>query len=125
MAFVLDLSDSYRWPVAVDVPEDGRHKTMKFDGEFARLPQDRINALYSAMQARLVAMQAGESTADLIDDREIAEEVLVGWSNILDADGEEVPYSEAIKAKLLNVPKVAASIVTAWGDSLQGAKRKN
>lgn len=125
MAFTLDLSDSYRWQVAVDVPEDGRHKTMKFDGEFKRLPQDRINALYAAMQARLVAMQAGESTADLIDDREIAEEVLVGWSNILDNDGEEVSYSEAVKAKLLNVPKVAASIVTAWGDSLQGAKRKN
>lgn len=125
MSFVLDLSDSYRWSVAVDVPEDGRHKVMKFDGEFRRLAQDRINELYAAMQARLVAMQAGESTADLIDDRDIADEVLIGWAGILDGDGEEVPYSEAIKAKLLNVPKVAASIVTAWGESLQGAKRKN
>lgn len=125
MSFVLDLSDSYRWPVAVDVPEDGRHKTMRFDGEFKRLPQDRINELYAAMQARLVAMQAGESTADLIDDREIADEVLMGWAGIIGGDGEEVPYSEAVKAKLLNVPKVAASIVTAWGESLQGAKRKN
>jgi hypothetical protein len=125
MSFTLDLSDSYRWPVAVDVPEDGRHKTMKFDGEFQRLPQDRINELYAAMQARLVAMQAGESTADLIDDREIADEVLIGWSGILDGDGDEVPYGQGVKTKLLNVPKVAASIVTAWGESLQGAKRKN
>lgn len=125
MSFVIDLSGSYRWPVAVDVPEDGRHKTMKFDGEFKRLPQDRINELYAAMQARLVAMQAGESTADLIDDKEIATEVLIGWSGILDGDGEEVPYSEAVKVKLLNVPLVAASIVTAWGEAVRGAKRKN
>lgn len=125
MSFVIDLSGSYRWPVAVDVPEDGRHKTMKFDGEFKRLPQDRINELYAAMQARLVAMRAGESTADLIDDKEIAGEVLIGWSGILDGDGEEVRYSEAVKAKLLNVPLVAASIVTAWGESVRGAKRKN
>lgn len=123
--FVIDLSDSYRWPVAVDVPEDGRHKVMKFDAEFQRLPQDRINEIHAAMQARLVAMQSGESTADLIDDTAIADEVLTGWSGIQDGEGEDVPYSEAIKARLLNVPAVAASIVIAWGESLRGAKRKN
>lgn len=123
--FVIDLSESYRWPVPVDVPEDGRHKTMKFDGEFKRLPQDRVNELYEAMRARLVAMQAGEPTDGLIDDREIADEVLIGWSGIKDAEGEEVPYSEGMKTKLMNVPRVAASVVTAWGESIQGAKRKN
>jgi hypothetical protein len=107
------------------VPEDGRHKIMKFDAEFQRLPQDRVNELYAAMQDRLVAMQAGESTADLIDDQTIADEVLVGWAGILDGQGDEIPYSQAIKTKLLNVQAVAAAVVTAWGESLRGAKRKN
>lgn len=121
----LDLSDSYRWPVAVDVPEDGRHKTMKFEGEFKRLPQDRVNELYALMHQRMVAMQAGQISADLIDDRSLADEVLVGWSGIVDRDGEEVPYSESLKLRLLNVPAAAAAIVTAWSESLKGAKRKN
>ena len=122
--FTLDLSGTYCWPVAVEVPEDGRHRKMSFNGEFQRLHQDRVNELYSAMQERLVAMQAGESSPDLIDDRAIADEVLCGWSGILDADGEEIAYSAAIKAKLLNVQSVAAAVVTAWGESLRGAKKK-
>ena len=125
MPFVLDLSDSYSWPVTVEVPEDGRHRTMKFDGEFARLDQDRINEIHAAMQARLVAMQSGEDDVELIDDQGIASEVLVGWAGILDGDGNEVVYSEAVKAKLLKVSAVAAAVVRAWGESLRSGKRKN
>lgn len=125
MPFVLDLSDSYSWPVAVDVPEDGRHKTMKFDGEFRRLDQDRIDELHVATQAALAAMQAGEGDEGQITDQGIASEVLVGWSGILDASGGEVAYSEKAKTKLLKVPAVAAAVVTAWGESLRKGKRKN
>jgi hypothetical protein len=124
MSFVLDLSGTYRWPVPFDVPEDGRHRKMSFDGEFKRLPQDRVNEIYAAMQERLVALQSGESSPDLIDDRKIADEVLCGWTGILDAEGEEISYSDAIKAKLLNTPAVAAAIVTAWHDSQRGGKKK-
>lgn len=123
--FTLDLSDSYRWPVSIDVPDNGRHKAMTFDGEFQRLPQDRINELHALMHQRMVAMQAGEISADLIDDRAIADEVLIGWSSIVDRDGEEVPYSDTLKLKLLQVPAAAAAIVNAWGESLRRAKTKN
>jgi hypothetical protein len=51
--------------------------------------------------------------------------VVIGWSGINDAKGEAVPYSEKAKADLLNVPLVAAAIVSSWLDSLSKGKRKN
>jgi hypothetical protein len=49
----------------------------------------------------------------------------VGWSGIQDAKAGDVPYSEKAKADLLNVPLVAAAVVSGWLDSLSKGKRKN
>jgi len=125
MAFTLDIDPTFKWPVSFDLAVDGRHEHKKFDGEFRRLGQARVNTITAEIQARMVAMQAGEDTSEMITDQSIADEVLVGWSGILDRDGDEVPFSEATKRRLLDVEAVAAAIVTAWGDSLRGAKRKN
>ncbi len=125
MAFILDQDPTFKWPVSFDVPVDGRHELKKFEGEFRRLGQSRVNAITGEIQARMVAMQAGEDASEMISDQSIADEVLVGWSGILDRDGDEVPFSEGVKRRLLDVEAVAAAIVTAWGDSLRGAKRKN
>jgi hypothetical protein len=114
MAFVLKQSDSYVWPVTVEIPIDGgRFDRQTFDAEFKRLPQARNNAIVAAAKA--------EATTDL----EVADEVLVGWKGIADDAGEDVPYSETAKAQLLDVPGVSAALVEAYLKSLIGAKRKN
>jgi hypothetical protein len=114
MAFVLSQSESYTWPVAVEFPIDGgRFDKQTFDVQFKRLPQVRIREIWDAIQA-------GEMTDD-----DLCNEVVIGWSGVQDAKGEDVPFSEKAKADLLNVPLVASSIVTAWLDSLAKAKRKN
>ena len=59
-----------------------------------------------------------------ITDNELAREVMTGWSGITDADGV-VPYSEAARDQLLDIPLVSASIVMALFSSIAGAKRKN
>ena len=126
MAFVLKQSDTYTWPVTFDIPVDGgRHEKQTFDAELKRLPQSRIIEIQDAVQKRLTAIQRDEDTDGLITDQEIANEILVGWSGILDDKGEDVPFSEKAKAQLMDVPTVTASIVTAYFSSLQGAKRKN
>jgi hypothetical protein len=43
----------------------------------------------------------------------------------VDADGDEVPFSEATKQQLLDIPTVAAAIIVAYFDSLTGTKAKN
>lgn len=126
MAFVLDQNPWYRWPVGFDVPVDGRWKRESFDGHFARLGQERVNYLVESAQKRLAQLQAGSVEDDLIDvtDIAIASEVLVGWTGILDSSGNEVPYSETTKQQLLNMETVAVAVITAWSESLQGAKKQ-
>ena len=114
MAFVLKQTDTYKWPVTVEIPIDGgRFDKQTFDAEFKRLSQDRNNAILE--DARM-----GNAS-----DVDVCAEILVGWSGVNDADGKEVPFSEATKSMLMDVPQVAAAVVTAYFTSLPGAKRKN
>ena len=125
MAFVLKQSSSYSWPVTIRMPADGgKREKQSFEAEFKRLPQSRIAEIQAQAQKMVKAAEAGEQLEG-ISDVSVADEVLVGWSGILDEDGEEVPYSETNKAMLLEVPMLAASLVQAYFASLTDEKRKN
>lgn len=114
MAFVLKQSETYSWPVTVEIPIDGgRHDRHTFDAEFKRLPQHRNNAIVD------------EARDGKITDQDLCDEILIGWTGIKDEDGKDVPFSDKLKEQLLDVPGVAAAIVLAYINSLQGAKRKN
>jgi len=108
--FKIALSDTYTWPVTVDLAEDGgkRHKAT-FDAEFKRVSQERVD--------QLVTEPPG--------DKALADEVMVGWSGVYDANDQELPYSEENRAKLLSITGVRAAIVRSFFDSLSGAPRKN
>ena len=123
MAFVLKQSDTYTWPITLVLPVDGgRREKHTFDGEFKRLPQTRINEI--VRQAR--AMERGRLNEDeVLEDQDAASEILVGWSNVVDDDGNEIPFSTKSLDQLLEIPTVAGQIVRAWFESLEVAKRKN
>ena len=125
--FELDQSGSYSWPVPVDVATSGgKHHRQSFDAEFARLPQDRIDQIQiEASKLRRLAEYGSDETPDqLAKVKAIVDEVLVGWSGITEK-GEQVPYSEMAKVKLLNKAGVAAAILGAFADSLSNGKSKN
>ena len=125
MAFVLKQSSSYSWPVTIRMPADGgKREKQSFEAEFKRLPQSRIAEIQAQAQKLVKAAEAGEQL-DGISDVTVADEVLVGWSGILDEDGDEVPYTETNKDILLEVPLMAASLVQAYFASLTDEKRKN
>ncbi len=110
--FVITQSTTYKWPVDIEVPVDGgKFDKQTFDAEFKRISQARIDEI-SADAANL-------------KDKLLAKEVLVGWDGINDAAGNVVPYSEGMRDKLLDIPKVATSVCRAFIGSLQGAQRKN
>ena len=48
-----------------------------------------------------------------------------GWSGIVDAEGDDLPYSISARDQLLDQPMLASAIASAYIDSKQGAKRKN
>tara|TARA_R110002020_G_scaffold424560_1_gene633810 strand:- start:788 stop:1132 length:345 start_codon:yes stop_codon:yes gene_type:complete len=114
MAFVLKKSNTYKWPVSVDVPVDGgKHERVTFDVEFKDLTQSRL-------------LEIAELSAEgNLTDVEIAREVIMGWVGIEDEDGEELPYSMTKRDELLDVPMMATAIAGAYLESKQGAKRKN
>lgn len=112
--FVLSQSNSYKWPVSVEFPVDGgKFEKQTFDAEFKRMSQTQIEG---------IRKQIEEGTTT---DRDLAREVLVGWSGITDGNGDEVPFSEAARGQLLDVPLVSAAIVMAFITSLSGRKQKN
>ena len=77
------------------------------------------------VQARIKSSERNEATDDSISDQTIAEELLIGWSGVLDEDGDEVPFSESMKQQLLDIPTMATAIIVAYFDSLTGTKTKN
>lgn len=122
MSFVLDLSDTYTWPVTLYIPVAGRKEKHTFDGEFRRLPQTRINEIVRL--ARRMEMRLAEDGEELVD-QDAAREVLAGWSGVVDKDGKEIPFSDKQLGRMLELPRVAAQIVLAWFDSIEVAKKKN
>lgn len=126
MAFVLNQSQSYSWPVSIKLPADGgKREKSSFDAQFKRLPQSRINEIQLLVQQRIKAAERGEELDNGVSDQSIAAEILVGWSGIVDADGDDVPYSEAVKVQLLDVPMMAGALIEAYFASLVELKRKN
>lgn len=126
MAFVLNQSQSYSWPVSIQLPADGgKREKSSFDALFKRLPQSRINEIQQLVQQRIKAAERGEELDNGVTDQTIAAEILVGWAGILDADGDDMPYSEAVKAQLLDVPMMAGALIEAYFTSLVELKRKN
>ena len=114
MGFVLKKSNTYKWPVSVDVPVDGgKHERVTFDIEFKDLTQSRLLE---------IAELSSEGT---LTDVEVAREVIVGWAGIEDEDGKDLPYSITKRDELLEVPMMATAIAGAYLESKQGAKRKN
>lgn len=126
MAFVLNQSQSYSWPVSIKLPADGgKREKSSFDALFKRLPQSRINEIQLLASQRIKAAERGEELDNGVTDQSIAAEILVGWSGIVDGEGDEVPYSEASKAQLLDVPMMAGALIEAYFASLVELKRKN
>ena len=112
--FVIKQSDTYGWTVSVKYPITGnKYKTETFTGEFKRLPQSRIKEIMKQIEN------------DQMGDKDLAKEVLVGWKDVSDENGNEIPFSEATLEKLLDVQLVAGSIARAFIESISGAKIKN
>ncbi len=108
MAFVLKQSDSYSWPVKVDLPEDGKFKRHTFEAQFKNIPTSRFQEL-------LDLSQAGD-----INDVDIVREVMTGWSGILDDDGNEMPFVKAKFEELLEVFGIPQAIAQSFVESQTG-----
>lgn len=108
--FRISQSDSYFWPVTVNVPVSGGvFKKETFEVEFRRISQSRLKEILAD---------------DSFDRVAFAREVVKGWKGVEDG-GAELPFSDDALDQLLDVPLVAAAIFDAFAQSISGAKSKN
>ena len=114
MAFILKTSDSYSWPVAIDIPVDhGKHERRTFDAQFKRVNQSRIREMGELIES-------GDLT-----DIALVQEVLVGWDGINDEDGNPVKFSNNALMQICEIPMAATGIAQVFFQSIAGSKRKN
>jgi hypothetical protein len=112
--FKLSEKTSYTWPVKYRLPDGGKYDNVEFVAEFKRLSQSRLEEL------------AGQARDGKIKDEAFVEEILLGWSGIKTAAGEEFEYSAGNRDLLLDTfPGLRYAVVTAFQESIQGSVRKN
>jgi hypothetical protein len=111
--FVLTQSPTFAWTVKFELPgKDGRAEKHSFGVEFKRLSQARIKEI------RDLILKGELHDADLV------KEVLVGWKDVRDENGD-VPFSIPALERMLDITGVGAAIVFAFFDTIELAKRKN
>jgi hypothetical protein len=111
MAFSVEKVRHYEWPVEIRTPADGgRWDKETFTALFKRLKVDELKAL---------------TQVETPNDVDVVKHVMVGWADIKDAEGKEYVFNDHNLNQLLQIPSVAAAIVTAYLDSINGAPRKN
>lgn len=129
MAFILQTSPTYWWPITFEIPIDGnRYRRETFEVEFNRLPQSEVEAIMATELEAQRAIQSGaDNTRELLAlARTHAERVIAGWRGILDTDGgEPVPFSVTALRQLLEVPNMATVILQVYGESVNKAKVGN
>ena len=114
MAFVLDDSSTYFWPISLQVPIDGgKFQRCDFQVEFQRIPQSELLELLAAQ------------TEGLLSDVDIVKKIMVGWKDVTDSEGEEVPFTNVNRDQLLEVVGMASAIGEIFLESRAKAKRKN
>ena len=125
MAFILEQSPTFSWPITIrEVSDGGRHRTHQFEAIYNRLPASRMEEVQLAYQKIKVAA-ARDLEVDAIPTREIAAEILAGWKGITDGAGAEVEFTAASKAQLLEVATVADVLVSTFFEAHDKARAKN
>ena len=113
MGFILEQTPTFTWPITIrEQVDNGRYRTHTFEAVFKRLPQSRMDEITLDYQ-RIKSWAAKDEVINSLPTREIASEILVGWTGIFEPDNTtQIPYSEDSKAQLLEIATVADVLVT-------------
>lgn len=108
MAFKIAQKSSYKVAVKVQTPNDNNgFDTSEFKAEFRRVGMGELEQLRELSQ------------------REVIEKVLVGFSDLLDADNKELDFNELNVKALLDIPQAQLALTEAFWNSIFKAKEKN
>jgi hypothetical protein len=122
MALVLKQSSSYSHAITLQlIGYDGRKERHAFKAEYKRLPQSRIDEIIKLAKA----IERGKAEDEELSDKDVVREIFVGWSEVLDDKGKEVPFSASALEELMELATVPGQIINNWFKSMEVAKKGN
>lgn len=111
--FKLEQPKSVKWPVTVNIPQDGgTTKKSIFNAEFELLEQPEFTAIYK---------ENGGNDEDLI------RRTLVGWSDVGDPDGNPINFNSDARELMIRIAYIRTALINAYLECSYGkaAVRKN
>ena len=105
MAFKFVKKLSIQWPVEVLVPADGgTTEKQEFTARFHIL--DETTFMKNADAAK--------------DDKEFISGFLIGWSDLADEEGNEIPFSDDMRDQLVSQSYIKVAILKAYKKATNG-----
>lgn len=108
MAFRITQTPTYKVKIFVEIPnEQGKFDKSDFLAEFKRADLSQLNELRELPQ------------------KEVMEQMLVGWSGLLDDANSDVPFNVVNRDMLLLIPQAMQALVEGFWSSVFKAREKN
>ena len=113
MPFVIDQNPTYKWKVVVKINSDGEVSEEIFTAHFKNISQSRFKEMLKMVEDKQ------------IEDVDVAKEVLLGWEDLVDGNGDEVPFNKKTLLQLLEVRGFATAVGFAFFESNEEIFVKN
>lgn len=131
MSFIVTQKPTFTAPVVAHIPADGgRFQKVKFTVVFKALPKAEVDELLTRIRANsraaVAAARAGEEFVGDMKDRDVVDEVLVGFgADLLDEERQPLEFTPANVDYLCSIYPVEAAIVKSYFDNYIKGPEKN
>lgn len=116
---------TFKTPVRVEIIDgNGVLKTSVFKAVFKRLSREDLDDLNARLE-KSRNLEPDADPAEKLTDAQVVREVMVGFEDVTDENGNEVKFSEANLEALMNVHPVRPTIVSTFFKAVYGAAIKN
>jgi hypothetical protein len=116
--FVLRKEHEVWWPVVVQVPKDGgEFERQSCRVRFKAQPNKVVQAALRQI-ARLPDTEQEDAHRELIMDR------VIDWTDLVDEDGQPIPFSRETLKAALEFDYVLTAFVGAYAEAFSGAGRE-
>jgi hypothetical protein len=106
MSFVAKKVASFKWPVSVSVPNDGKYESHTFTAVFKSLKKSEIDSLEN-------------------DDAKFIKGVLLGWEDVLDENNEEIPFNKENLAAMIDDIRWSVAVIRTYYKCINDVVEKN
>lgn len=124
--FVVTQKPTFTAPVVANIPTDGgKFNRVKFTVVFKALPKDEVDDLLKRIREGLKA-HAQDSGAEVLKDRQVLDEVLVGFgSDLVEEDRTPMAFTPANVDRLCSIYPLEGAMVRSFFDNYVNGPAKN